>query len=92
MEKKLIFILLLILILPSQSFFAEEEFFYVYSSKYPKENHYYPCGIMGDTEDIGLSGRYIPTPSGREACLRIAYEPKGDKEWAGFYWQNPPNN
>ena len=92
MEKKLIFILLLILLLPSQSFSVEEEFFYVYSSKYPKENHYSPSGIMGDTGDIGLSGGYIPTPSGGKACLRITYEPKGAKGWAGIYWQNPPNN
>jgi len=92
MEKKLIFILLLILLLPSQSFSADGEFFYIYSSKYPKGNHYSPSGIMGDTGDIGLSGGYIPTPSGGEACLRIAYKPKGAKEWAGIYWQNPPNN
>ena len=92
MEKKLIFILLLILMLPSQSISADREFFYVYSSKYPKENHYSPSGIMGDTGDIGLSGGYIPTPSGGKACLRITYKPKGAREWAGIYWQNPPNN
>lgn len=92
MEKRFIFILLLILLLPSQSISAEEEFFYVYSSKYPKENHYSPSGIMGDTGDIGLSGGYIPTPSGGKTCLRITYKPKGVKEWAGIYWQNPPNN
>lgn len=92
MEKKLIFILLFILLLPSQSISADRELFYVYSSKYPKENHYSPSGIMGDTEDIGLSGGYISTPSGGKACLRITYKPKGAKEWAGIYWQNPPNN
>jgi len=92
MEKKLIFILLFILLLPSQSISADRELFYVYSSKYPKENHYSPSGIMGDTGDIGLSGGYIPTPSGGKACLRITYKPKGAKEWAGIYWQNPPNN
>ncbi|MFB0526394.1 MAG: OmpA family protein, partial [bacterium] len=92
MEKRLIFILLLILLLSSQSISAEEEFFYVYSSKYPKENHYSPSGIMGDTGDIGLSGGYIPTPSGGKACLRITYKPKGAQEWSGIYWQNPPNN
>jgi outer membrane protein OmpA-like peptidoglycan-associated protein len=92
MGKKLIFILLLILLLPSQSISADREFFYVYSSKYPKENHYSPSGIMGDTGDIGLSRGDIPTPSGGKACLRIAYKPKGAREWAGIYWQNPPNN
>ncbi len=92
MEKKLIFILLLILLLPFQSISADREFFYIYSSKYPKENHYSPSGIMGDTGDIGLSGGYIPTPSGGKACLRITYKPKGAREWAGIYWQNPPNN
>ena len=92
MEKKLIFILLFILLLPSQSISADRELFYVYSSKYPKENHYFPSGIMGDAGDIAVSGAYIPTPSGGKACLRITYKPKGAREWAGIYWQNPPNN
>ena len=92
MGKKLIFILLLILLVPFQSNSVDREIFYVYSSKQPEENHYSPSGIMGDTGDIGLSGGYIPTPSGGKACLRITYKPKGDREWAGIYWQNPPNN
>jgi len=92
MEKKLIFIFSLIFLLPFLSDSAEREVFYVYSSKEPQANHYFPSGIMGDTGDIGLSGGYIPTPSGGKACLRITYKPKGAREWAGIYWQNPPNN
>lgn len=92
MEKKLIFIFSLIFLLPFLSDSAEREVFYVYSSKEPQANHYFPSGIMGDTSDIGLSGGYIPTPSGGKACLRITYKPKSAREWAGIYWQNPPNN
>ena len=47
---------------------------------------------MGDTNDISLTGAFIPCPSGGKACLKLGYQPHGSKGWAGIYWQNPPNN
>lgn len=65
--------------------------FYVYSDE-KTQNHYYPSGWMGDTQDLKLSGAYQNDPRLGKTCLRITYLAKGPKEWAGIYWQNPPNN
>jgi hypothetical protein len=65
--------------------------FYIYSDE-KTQNHYYPSGWMGDTEDLKLSGAYQDDPHLGRTCLRITYLAKGPKEWAGIFWQNPPNN
>jgi hypothetical protein len=65
--------------------------FYIYSDE-KTQNHYYPSGWMGDTQDLKLSGAYQNDPRLGKTCLRVTYLAKGSKEWAGIYWQNPPNN
>jgi hypothetical protein len=65
--------------------------FYIYSDT-KTQNHYYPSGWMGDTQDLKLSGAYQNDPRLGKTCLRVTYLAKGSKEWAGIYWQNPPNN
>lgn len=65
--------------------------FYIYSDN-KIQNHYYPSGWMGDTQDLKVSGAYHDEPRLGKTCLRVTYLAKGSKEWAGIYWQNPPNN
>jgi len=68
------------------------KYFYVFNGINPRLNHYYPSGYMGDTNDISLTGAFVPCPSGGKACLKLSYQPRGSKGWAGIYWQNPANN
>ncbi len=66
--------------------------FYVYTDEKSQQNHYFPSGWMGDTQDIKFTGAYQDNPKLGTTCLRITYLGTGPKEWAGIYWQNPANN
>ena len=66
--------------------------FCVYTDEKSQQNHYYPSGWMGDTQDIKFTGAYQDNPKLGKTCLRITYLGTGPKEWAGIYWQNPANN
>ena len=68
------------------------QLFHVYTDARSKQNHYYPSGWMGDTQDLKFSGAYQQNAVLGKTCLRITYLARGPKEWAGIYWQNPPNN
>jgi hypothetical protein len=71
---------------------AEFKAFFVYTDEKSKQNHFYPSGWMGDTQDLKFSGAYQTNPVLGKTCLRVTYLAKGPKQWAGIYWQNPPNN
>lgn len=66
--------------------------FFVYTDDRSKQNHYYPSGWMGDTQDLKFSGAYQDHNVLGTTCLKVSYLAKGPKEWAGIYWQNPANN
>lgn len=66
--------------------------FCVYTDDLSKRNHYYPSGWMGDVQDIKFSGVYQENKGLGSTCLRITYLARRSKQWAGIYWQNPPNN
>ncbi len=65
---------------------------YVYTNDNSKANRFSPSGWMGDSMDLKFSGSYQINPSSGTSCLRISYLARGEKGWAGVYWQNPANN
>ncbi|MBN1823956.1 MAG: hypothetical protein JW803_06540 [Endomicrobiales bacterium] len=73
---------------------VEERFqdFYVYTEDSFNVSHFAPSGWMGDTQDIKFSGANPNESNLGNTCLRVTYLARGKKEWAGVYWQNPPNN
>ncbi|RLD18991.1 MAG: hypothetical protein DRI36_00085 [Caldiserica bacterium] len=70
------------------------DYFYVYSSCKDEINRFSPSGFMGDVNDFYLTHDYkIRSPlKCSRGSLKIKYEPKGEKGWAGIYFLHPPNN
>lgn len=66
--------------------------FYIYTDDNSRDNHYVPSGWMGDTQDIKFTGSYQENPMSGTTCLRVTYLARGQKQWAGIYWQRPANN
>jgi hypothetical protein len=68
--------------------------FRVYTDANSPDNHYAPSGWMGDWGDIKLNQQHFDNPHGGTTCLRIEYSAARTQgaNWAGMYWQNPPNN
>jgi outer membrane protein OmpA-like peptidoglycan-associated protein len=70
-------------------------YFPVYSSR-PEgvcKSQYVPSGYMGDTNTLVMSAAPIATHDGKGSPLKVIYRPaRGQKGWAGIYWQQPANN
>jgi len=68
--------------------------FYVYTDRGARVNHYIPSGWMGDYGDIKMDENYKEKPHSGTTCIRFDYSAKGKQgaNWAGIFWQNPPNN
>lgn len=68
--------------------------FPVYSDANSPDNHYTPSGWMGDHGDILLDLAYSDNPHSGTTSIRIAYSALKTQgaNWAGVYWQHPPNN
>ncbi len=67
--------------------------FYVFSTSvvpYPK--NFAPSGYMGDKNDIKMTGSYDVKLKKKYPCLKLTYDPTGEKGWSGIMWQNPANN
>jgi hypothetical protein len=69
----------------------DKDYFGVYRDQHLS---YYPLGWMGDRDDITFDDQYTDGPSNGRTCIRINYSAQGSQghNWAGIYWQNPPNN
>ncbi len=86
----------------SSSSSATELTFYIYQDADSPDNHYKPTGYMGDTGDIHINETFEDNPNSGKTCIRIVYDAKGKGpnacpyappcQWAGVYWQEPPNN
>lgn len=68
--------------------------FRVYTDANSPDNHYAPSGWMGDWGDIKLTTAHFENPHGGSTCMKIQYTAQSTQgaNWAGMYWQNPPNN
>jgi hypothetical protein len=71
-----------------------EKVFYVYSDKSDKRNHFAPSGWMGDYGDLKLNDADTESPIDGRTAVKWVYNAKGAQgaNWAGVYWQQPPNN
>jgi hypothetical protein len=68
--------------------------FVIYADRGDQRNHFAPSGWMGDYGDIRIDDSWSQNPASGKTCVRIIYTAKGSQgaNWAGLYWQNPPNN
>ena len=68
--------------------------FYVYEDRGSKANHYVASGWMGDYGDIKFSEAHKENPHSGKSCVKLVYSAEGKQgaNWAGIYWQWPPNN
>jgi len=68
--------------------------FGVYIDRGSKQNHYIPSGWMGDYGDIKHNESWKENPHSGKTCIKITYTAEGKQgaNWAGIYWQWPPNN
>ncbi len=68
--------------------------FKVYSDANSPDNHYAPSGWMGDWGDIKIDPSEFENPHGGTTSFKITTTGKKTQgaNWAGIYWQNPPNN
>jgi len=65
-------------------------------------NHFKPSGFMGDTGDLHLDENWTINPRSGKTSIHVTYSPEGRGphkcdysgpcNWAGVYWQEPPNN
>lgn len=79
-----------------------QQVFYVYRDADSSDNRYKPTGYMGDVGDIHINEAFKENPYSGKTCICVVYEAKGKGpnecpypgpcEWAGVYWQEPPNN
>ncbi len=69
-------------------------YFYVYSDKGASDNHFAPSGWMGDYGDVKLDDSSTEDPADGKTCIKLTYTGQGTQgaNWAGMFWQNPPNN
>lgn len=70
------------------------EGFKVYTDANSPDNHYAPSGWMGDWSDIEVQNASFDNPHTGTTCIKFVYSPNRSQgaNWAGVYWQNPPNN
>lgn len=68
--------------------------FHVYSDYQVPENHGAPSGWIGDYRDILMDANCPENPHSGKTCIKVTYTAQSSKyaDWAGFFWQNPPNN
>ena len=68
--------------------------FYIFEDRGSKANHYVASGWMGDYGDIKFSEAWKENPFSGKSCIKITYSAEGKQgaNWAGIYWQWPPNN
>ncbi|MBU1087382.1 MAG: hypothetical protein KKD05_07675 [Candidatus Omnitrophica bacterium] len=68
--------------------------FGIYYDRGNKGNHYVGSGWMGDYGDIKFSENEKENPYSGKTCIKIIYTGEGKQgaNWAGMYWQWPPNN
>ena len=68
--------------------------FRVYTDANSPDNHYAPSGWMGDWGDLKINQAEFDNPHGGTTCFKVTYTAKRTQgaNWAGIYWQNPPNN
>ncbi|MFH1061458.1 MAG: hypothetical protein V1747_01045 [Candidatus Omnitrophota bacterium] len=68
--------------------------FGVYYDRGNKGNHYVGSGWMGDYGDIKFSENEKENPYSGKTSIKIVYTAEGKQgaNWAGMYWQWPPNN
>jgi len=85
--------MLLPLVIAAKSVDQPKEF-YVYSDKGATTNHFIPSGWMGDYGDLKLDDANKENCADGKTCIKWTYTPKGSQgaNWAGVFWQNPPNN
>jgi hypothetical protein len=70
------------------------ETFYVYSDKGARTNHFAPSGWMGDYGDLQLKDGWTENCADGRTCIKWVYTAEGKQgaNWAGVFWQQPPNN
>ena len=68
--------------------------FGVYFDRGNRGNHFVASGWMGDYGDIKYSEGSKENPYSGKTCIKITYTGEGKQgaNWAGMYWQWPPNN
>ncbi len=68
--------------------------FRVYTDANSPDNHYAPSGWMGDWGDIKINQTEFDNPHAGTTCFKVTYSAVRTQgaNWAGIYWQNPPNN
>ncbi len=68
--------------------------FGVYYDRGSRGNHFIPSGWMGDYGDIKISENCTDNPHSGKTCIKVTYTAQGKQgaNWAGMYWQWPPNN
>ncbi len=60
----------------------------VYKDGAPKKWH--PSGYMGNTGALRVDEACAENPHSGATCMKIEY--RAEKNWAGIYWQDPPND
>lgn len=73
---------------------SKPSMFYVYSDKGSMQNHFAPSGWMGDYGDLKLNDNEKENCVDGKSCIKWTYTAKGAQgaNWAGAFWQQPPNN
>jgi len=75
---------------------AEKAFepFGVYYDRGNRGNHYVASGWMGDYGDIKFTENNKDNPYSGKTTIKFGYTAEGKQgaNWAGIYWQWPPNN
>ena len=76
--------------------------FYIYRDLDFQGNHFTPSGYMGDIGDISINESYTDNPHAGKTAIQFTYIAEGSApnscnyaspcNWAGVYWQEPPNN
>lgn len=71
------------------------DYFYVFSDKGAREStRFAPSGWMGDYGDLSYKDAWTENCADGRTCIQVKYSAKGAQgaNWAGIFWQNPPNN
>ncbi|MCP4649470.1 MAG: hypothetical protein GY853_05225 [PVC group bacterium] len=97
MTKKLLLIICAVslLVVPAVVSAADDfQGFGVYLDRGSRANHYSPSGWMGDYGDLKITQGHKDNPYSGKTCIKITYTAEGKQgaNWAGMYWQWPPNN
>lgn len=68
--------------------------FYIYSDMGARTNHFAPSGWMGDYGDLKIDPAWKTDCFDGRTCIKWSYDAKAAQgaNWAGVYWQIPPNN